>query len=150
MKNDKVLRLLTGYYGILQSSHMLVLLRAGLILLRTGEMKFPAPPPPGGWLLQTIPFLVGMGIVDAVAITQALFYVYYAVFRNQLIPQLGIISMTIAGSSALIFAIGTYASGAWMQHLFAYVAMVVLFSPTIFLFILLLNQSRDLKTKGDL
>ena len=139
MRIDTFLRNLIVYYGILQSAHFLTLLRAGVVLFQTGEMPFPAPSPPEGWSQQAIPFLVGMGIVDAVAIILALIFVYQSIIRKQPRPLLGIISLTIAMASAVLFAVGTFPSGAWATHSLAYGLMVVLFVPVIPLYFLLLR-----------
>jgi len=119
---------------------MITLLRAGFIILQTGEMPFPAPSPPGGWSAQAIPFLVGMGVVDAVAIIIALIFVFQAIIRKQDQPLLGIISMTIAMASAVLFAVGTIPSGAWSAHPLAYGSLVILFAPVIPLFFLMLRS----------
>jgi len=132
-----MLQTLILYYGILQSVHLLALLRAGYLFSRLNRMPFPAPPPPGGWAPQTVPFLIGMGLVDAVAIILALIFAYMWLSRRQLLARLGLISLTIAGASAAIFAIGTFAGGAWAAHPLAYGVMVILFAPLLPLFVLL-------------
>lgn len=85
-----------------------------------------------------MPFLVGMGVVDVVAITLALVFVYQSILRNNEQPLIGIISLTIAIASAVLFAIGTFPSGAWSAHPLAYGSTVVLFAPVIPLYYLLL------------
>lgn len=132
-----MLPLLILYYGILQSLHFLALLRAGYLFARLSRMPFPAPPPAGGWTPQAVPFLIGMGLVDAIAIILALVFVYTWITRRKLLTRLGLISLTIAGASAAIFAIGTFASGAWAAHPAAYGVMVILFAPLLLLFVLL-------------
>ena len=141
MKNNAIQRVLTIYYGVLQSAHLLTLLRASFIILQTGEIPFPALSPPGGWLPQAIPFLVGMGVVDAVAIVLALIFVFQTNIRKNYQPIIGIISMTIAMASAVQFAVGTIPSGAWSAHPLAYGLMVVLFAPVISLYFLLLQSN---------
>lgn len=135
-----MLRALTLYYGLLQSVHLLALLRAGIIFNRTRKLPFPVPPPAEDWDSQTIPFLIAMGLVDGTAIIMALIFSYSAVLGGRMLPQLGIISLTAASASAAIFAIGTYANGAWSAHPRAYGLMVVLFAPLLPLFILLLSS----------
>jgi hypothetical protein len=132
-----MLRPLILYYGILQSVHLLALLRAGYLFSRLNRFPFPAPPPAGGWAPQTVPFLIGMGIVDAVAIILALIFAFTWVTRRKIQTRLGLISLTIAGASAAIFAIGTFASGAWAANPLAYGVMVILFAPLLPFFVLL-------------
>ncbi|MFO8035190.1 MAG: hypothetical protein R6U57_00970 [Anaerolineales bacterium] len=133
-----MLRTLTIYYGLLQSAHLLTLLRAGIIFNRTRKLPFPVPPPAKGWDSQTIPFLIAMGLVDGTAFIMALIFSYSAVLGGWMMPQLGIISLTVAGASAALFAIGIFANRAWSAHPRAYGIMVVLFAPLLPLFILLL------------
>jgi len=114
-----------------------------MILLQTGEMPFPAPSPPGGWSHQAIPFLVGMGVVDTVSIILALGFVYQAIFRKNSQPLIGIISMTIAMTSAVLFAVGTFPNGAWSSHPLAYGLMLILFAPVIPLYFLLLQSKNN-------
>ena len=64
---SRLLILFAGYYGILQSFHVLFLVRAGFILVKTGAIPFPAPPPELGWSTQVIPFLLAIGALDAAA-----------------------------------------------------------------------------------
>ncbi len=142
MKNNNFQRNLTIYYGVLQSAHLLTLIRAGLIILQTGELPFPAPSPTGGWTPQAMPFLVGMGVVDALAISLALVFVYQSIVRKNELPLIGIISMTIAIASAVLFAVGTFPSGAWSAHPLAYGLMVVLFAPVIPLYFMLLQTEK--------
>jgi hypothetical protein len=132
-----MLQTLILYYGILQSVHLLALLRAGYLFSRLNRMPFPAPPPAGGWTPQAVPFLIGMGLVDGFAIILALIFAYTWVTRRQVLTRLGLISLTIAGASAAIFAIGTFASGAWAAHPLAYGIMVILFAPLLPFFVLL-------------
>jgi len=82
LEKNKLLRYSIVYYGLLQSAHLITLLLAGLILLQTGEIPFPAPAPPGGWSSQAIPFLVGMGFVDVIAICLA-FYFCFSGYRSK-------------------------------------------------------------------
>ncbi len=78
-----------------------------------------------------------MGLVDGAAIILALIFAYKSVTHQQISTRLGLVSLTIAGASAMIFAVGTFASGAWAAHPLAYGIMVILFAPLLPLFILL-------------
>ena len=135
-----MLRALIIYYGLLQTAHILTLIRAGIIFKNTGELPFPVPPPRSGWNQQVVPFLIAMGLVDAAAIVLALIFSYSGVFGGIIRHRLGIISLTAAGASAAVFAAGTHAAGAWSAHPRAYWIMVFLFAPLLPLFILLLGS----------
>jgi multisubunit Na+/H+ antiporter MnhG subunit len=130
-------RFLAGYYGLLQTLHLLSLARAGLIVLQGGTIPFPAPPPPGGWPLTSLPFLLGMGTVDVVAIILGLIFVYQLFARGRIRKTLGVISLTIALVSGVQYLIGTLPSGAWQENLVGYIVVLVVFSPVIPLFIAL-------------
>lgn len=137
-------RFLTGYYGILQSIHFLLLARAGSYLLRGHGIPFPAPPPPGGWPEPALPFLVGMGAADVLAIVLGLIFAYHFLFKDQIQTTLGLISLTAAISSGIIYLIGTLPSGAWGANPLAYLAVIILFSPVLLLFYyLIMHTSKD-------
>lgn len=128
-------RYVVGYYGLLQSAHLVVLLRAGLIFLQSQRWVFPVSPPPQGWTAQVIPFFFGMGLVDAIAagigVALSVRYLVSGVFDR----DLAVVSLTTAFASAAVFAAGTLASGAWAVHALEYASMVVLFFPLLPLFV---------------
>lgn len=140
-KYSRATQYLTGYYGILQSTHLLLLARAGWFLLQSRELPFPAPPPPGGWSASALPFLLGMGLVDLFAIVLGLIFVVNFLFRNESLLTLGLISVTAALASGMVYLIGTYPSGAWEANPAAYLAVLALFSPILPLYYLLLKQA---------
>ena len=139
MKQDQKNKFLLGYYALLQILHMLTLARAGILMLTGQESPFPILPPPGGWEAQTLPFMFGLGGMDVVAIILALIFAYQSLFKGKMIRRTGILSLTIAFTGAIIFAVGTFPSGAWAAHPFAYWIMVILFIPAGWLFIGLLR-----------
>jgi hypothetical protein len=132
----KVIRWLAGYYGVLQSLHLLSLARAGWLVLRGGDIPFPAPPPPGGWPSTSLPFLLGMGMVDVFAITLGLVFVYKLFYKNEIAGLLGVVSLTIALSSGVVYLVGTIPSGAWQANWVGYLAILLLFGPVVPFFIL--------------
>jgi len=139
MKQNRKLKFLIIYYALLQLLHLLTLTRAG-ILLQTGQLSpFPILPPPGGWGSQTLPFMFGMAVMDVVAILLALIFAYQSLFKGKTNRRMGILSLTIAFTGALIFAAGTFPTGAWAAHPFAYWIMVILFIPAGWLLIRLLK-----------
>jgi len=141
--SSRLLILFAVYYGILQSLHLLFLARAGFILINTGEIPFPAPPPEIGWSTQVIPFLLAMGALDAAAAFLGIFSTIVLVRKNQFDSRPWMLSLVIALTSALIFAGGTFASGAWMDHPTAYGILLVFFSPIFPLFIMILRKAGE-------
>jgi hypothetical protein len=102
---------------------------AGLLLLSTGTVPFPALPPANGWSAQVIPFLLGMGALDGAAAGLDVFAAISLFIKNSFDSRLWMISLGIALTSAIIFTVGTLASGAWNDHSLAYVLLVIFFSP---------------------
>jgi hypothetical protein len=142
---------LIAYYGILQSLHLLALIRAGVIMLIERRFPFPILPPPGGWAAQTIPFMLGLGTTDVVGILLGIIFAYRAVFAGKFNRRMGVISLTIFITGAFVFAIGTLPSGAWMAHPLTYGGMALLFIPTVFLYIWLLKSNiRKVTRNGEL
>ena len=137
---NNVVKRLAGYYGLLQIVHISSLAYGGYVILRSGRMTFLAQPPLEGWSPQVIPFLLGLGIADAFAAGLGIYFSYQAVVKNTIESRLGLVSTSIALASALTFLVGTLSSGAWAQHPFEYLSMVVLFSPIPFLFLILLRE----------
>ena len=128
------------YYGLLQGLHLLVLIRAGAIMLLEGRFPFPVLPPPSGWADGAIPFMLGLGATDVIGILLGITFVYQSLFKNRMDYRLGVISLTIFITGAIIFAFGTFPSGAWAAHPIAYWTMVILFLPTLVLYIWLLRS----------
>ncbi|MDY6845917.1 MAG: hypothetical protein SVP52_02120 [Chloroflexota bacterium] len=137
---SKQLKFLIAYYGLLQSLHLLVLIRAGFMLLQGDPAPFPILPPAGGWQEQTMPFMLGLAGMDLLGIFLGIFYSYQTISTRKHPRLLGILSLTIFISGAVIFAAGTFPSGAWAAHPFAYWAMVILFAPSPILYVKLLKS----------
>jgi len=138
---SKQLKVLIAYYGILQSLHLLVLIRAGYMLLQGEPAPFPILPPPGGWQEQSIPFMFGLAGMDVIGIILGIYYSFKTLFKREHIPGLGILSLTIFISGAVVFAAGTYPSGAWAAHPLSYWSMVILFAPVPYLYVKLLQSN---------
>jgi hypothetical protein len=141
-KNSKQQKFLIAYYGLLQSLHLLVLIRAGYMMLLQGETApFPILPPSGGWQEQTMPFMFGLAGMDVIGIILGIYYSFKTLFKREHIPGLGILSLTIFISGAVVFAAGTYPSGAWAAHPLSYWSMVILFAPVPYLYVKLLQSN---------
>jgi hypothetical protein len=136
------MRILMLYYGILQSLHLLTLARAGLLILRGVAYPFPILPPPGGWETQSMAFLFGLAGTDVVGILLGIIFAGQLLIKGKLNRTLGILSLTIFITGAVVFGAGTFPSGAWAAHPVAYGVMVVLFAPALLLFQRLLKYSK--------
>lgn len=134
------LKFLIAYYGFLQSMHLLVLIRAGFLLLQGKIAPFPILPPPGGWQVQTMPFMFGLAGMDVIGIVFGIYYSFKTLLKQKHIALWGILSLTIFISGAVVFAAGTYPSGAWAAHPLSYWSMVILFAPVPYLYAKLLQS----------
>lgn len=132
--NPKLIKL-TAYYGLLQTLHLITLTYAGIQLLLGNTSPFPILPPPDGWNPQTMPFMFGLASTDIIGIILGIVFAYLMVFKGKYKRTLGLITLTIFITGAIVFGIGTIPSGSWLAHPFAYWTMVVLFMPTVLLFI---------------
>ncbi len=132
-------QLLLLYYGLLQTLHLLTLARAGLLIAGGNPAPFPILPPPQGWAEQTMPFLFGLAGTDVIGIILGIIFSYRAVVKEDTNHRLGILSLTIFITGAIVFGAGTFPSGAWAAHPIAYWAMVVLFLPCISLYFMLIK-----------
>jgi hypothetical protein len=134
MINQKHIRILIGYYGLLQFIHFITLVRAGILILIGDPSPFPILPPPSGWNVQTMPFLFGLAGMDIVGILLGIFFSYQMVVKKVLKTNLGKLSLTIFITGAIVFGFGTILNGAWAAHPIAYGIMLVLFLPALLLF----------------
>jgi len=130
------MKLLVAWYGLVQTAHIIVIVRALIILLVSGSLSFPALPPAGGWSAQAQHFLIATGAIDAVNAVLSLIFVRGYFTRARWARWLGTMNLTASIYSALLFAYGTIASGAWAGgNLVGYLAMTIVFVPVIILFI---------------
>jgi len=136
------MRILVLYYGILQSLHLLTLARAGLLILQDVVYPFPILPPPEGWNQQSMAFLFGLAGTDVVGIFLGIIFAGKLILKGKLNRTLGILSLTIFITGAVVFGAGTFPSGAWAAHPVAYGVMVVLFVPALILFYQLLKYPK--------
>jgi len=138
-------KFLITYYGLLQSLHLLTLAWAGIQMLRGNSSPFPILPPPGGWAAQTLPFFIGLGFTDLVGILLGIAFAVQALIKKRLNRRLGVISLTIFITGAIVFAMGTFPSGAWAAHPVPYGLMAVLFAPTpvLYAWLLVSNLKRN-------
>jgi hypothetical protein len=126
--------LLTGYYGLLQVLHLLVLGYGLKVYLQTGTFGFPAPPPEAGWTEQAEWFLVGNGVLDALIGIVAIIFVIGYFGKRTWSQALGLVCLTASLCSGGFFIIGTLASGAWRSHPGNYAGLVLVFLPVLLLF----------------
>ena len=91
--------------------------------------------------------MLGLGFTDTISILLGILFSYQAIFKDRLNRRLGVISLTAFITGAVVFAFGTFPTGAWAAHPFAYGIMVVLFLPSIWLYIWLLIS--NLKPKSN-
>jgi hypothetical protein len=138
LKRKRIPHILILYYGILQTLHLIILLRAGILLLTTTRIPFPVLPPSSGWQVQTWPFLLGLAGMDVISILLGIIFAGRSQFKDVVDQKLGLISLTIFISGAMVFGAGTFLSGAWSHHPIAYGSMAFLFIPCLYLYVRLI------------
>ena len=143
IKKIKRLKPLIIYYGLLQTLHLLTLAYAGLMIAGGDPAPFPILPPPGGWVDQTMPFLFGLAGTDLIGILLGILFAYRAVIKKVFNSRLALLSLTIFITGAIVFGAGTFPSGAWAAHPVAYWIMVVLFLPSVLLYVLLIKNETN-------
>jgi hypothetical protein len=129
-------KILVAYCGLIQSAHILALTRSYTLLRQSGEITFLAQPPSGGWSLQAEHFLISLGAIDFVNALLVLVFVYGYFSRARWWYWLGTVTLTVSIITALVYAYGTIASGAWGGNLVEYLILLVLFTPVGVLYIL--------------
>ena len=129
-------KFLVAYFGLVQIAHLVALAWAAVLLILTGRIPFPAPPPPGGWSPQARHFLIGLGVADAVTALLAVAFVFGYFSSANWCVWLGMLTLTSAVCSAVVFAYGTIASGAWACHPVEYLSLAIAFTPVAVLFVL--------------
>lgn len=128
---------LITYFGILEVTHLVALVWAGIIFIQTGDIGFPAPAPAGGWTKQAQYFLLANGIVDLINTFIAFVFVI-AYFRGKIwCWWLGVISMTLSTYSAVLYTIGTGAANAWQNQPIGYLIVSIVFAPMVLLGLLM-------------
>ncbi|MGE5400940.1 MAG: hypothetical protein ACM3S2_11080 [Ignavibacteriales bacterium] len=139
--NSTFTRFFVGWYALFQVAHLTFLFRALEMLIRFGVFVFPASPPAEGWNSQAGNFLIGMAIFDTLNILVSIvfFYGFFAHAKWRLF--VGLLNLAVMMYSALVFAYGTIASGAWGQHILEYIGMTIAFLPIVVLFISFLVQA---------
>ena len=85
--------------------------------------------------------MFGLAGMDVIGILLGQLFAYRLLIKGQFNCLLGLLSLTIFISGAIIFGAGTFPSGAWNAFPFAYWIMVVLFLPTGWLYIRLLRDA---------
>ena len=133
------LRKFSYYYVILQLCHFTLLTRGAFIYLSGSQIPFPAQPPLGGWAIETIPFLLGMGAVDALAAGMAIYGGWNLIARGEFKVKLWVISLNIALVSAIIFCFGTMPSGAWGANPLGYGILAIMFAPLLVYYVCLMR-----------
>jgi hypothetical protein len=133
------LRSFSYYYAILQLFHLTFITRAGIIFISRGQIPFPAQPPMSGWANETIPFLFGMGVVDAVAAGMTLYAFWALISKEEFLIKVWVLSINIALTSAIVFCFGTIPSSAWETNPIGYGILGLVFTPLFVYYVCLMR-----------
>jgi len=82
---NKIFYYLTIYYSAFQTAHLISLIYAAIIFISTGELSFPALPPPENWNVQAKIFFIGNALIDFINIFITFIFVYKYFLRIKLI-----------------------------------------------------------------
>lgn len=133
--DGRLVRCLIAYFGLWQTIHILVNLRA-LARFKRGDETFPAHPPADGWDAPTQATMEAMAKIDTIAALVTLGFVIEYERDGERWPLLGTLALTIANYSAVIFAYPTRAAGAWEEHPVAYWGLYLSYHPIVVLTVL--------------
>ncbi|MFW5713550.1 MAG: hypothetical protein ACOCYU_02650 [Brevefilum sp.] len=136
----RILYPLIIYYGLLQTLHLLTLARAGILIFSGDPAPFPILPPSGGWTGEAMAFLYGLAGTDTIGILLGMVFSFDWITRKKYRRTVGLVSLTIFITGAIVFGAGTFPSGAWAAHPAAYWIMVILFLPSVILYYFLLKS----------
>jgi len=131
---------LMNYYALVQLAHFTTLIVAGIAFAVTGELGFPASPPPTGWSQQAFRFLFCTGIVDGLNALTTPFLLWAYLKRKAFLNWLGAANLTIMLYSSILFLAGTWPSGAWQTHSFEYGLLSLVFAPVMLLILLAFSR----------
>jgi len=128
---------LVAWYGLYQTSHILVNTRGLAILLSGRVMDFPAPPPDAGWSQDVVHLMIAIGILDLANAVAAMLFVWGYFKKTHWRMWLGTLTLTVSVYAAGIYAYWTYMSGAWAgDNAIVYVIVNGAFLPILVLWCL--------------
>ncbi|MBT5153426.1 MAG: hypothetical protein HON77_05775 [Gammaproteobacteria bacterium] len=131
---SQISKILTAYYGLYQAVHILVNIRGTWILMSGSQLDFPAPPPPSGWPVEVIHFMIAIGVLDLMNAIASVFFVYAFFHRRPNAFWLGNLTLSISVYAFGLYTYWTYASNAWVAgNIWAYVFVSVTFIPILVL-----------------
>ncbi len=137
---NKLIRNLVYYYGILQAIHLAALIIASIQYLKSSSIALLAPPSSQGWTQQAVNFFLTMGIVDAANVILSFIFVIKFVKGQNSTFIWGIIVLTVSMYSAIIYLFPVLISGALLENIFTYSLIGILFLPVILLYILFMQN----------
>jgi hypothetical protein len=135
MKDNKLTKFLVACFGLYQLGHLLSNIIGSFTFFSTGEIPFPALPPPGGWSADLRNVFVDMASMDTLNAAVSLVFVWGYYKRKQWRLWLGTITLTLSVYAAILFNLSAYQAGAWVgPNLWSYVFINVTYIPVVVLF----------------
>ena len=104
---SRTTQFLVVWYALFQFGHFIL---NGMYLLNPGEPPFP--PPPEGWLSQTVSFLNAMAFADWINSALSLLFAWGFFRAKPWAAWLGTVTLTVSMYAAVVFLWGAQASGA--------------------------------------
>lgn len=136
---NKLIRNFVYYYGFLQALHLVALIIASMQYVKSGSIALLAPPPSQDWTQQSLYFFLTMGVVDAINAILSFVFIRKYIKGQSSAFELGSIVLTVSMYSAVIYLFPVLMSGAFLENIFTYSLIGILFLPTIVLYFLIIT-----------
>ncbi|MCF7740763.1 MAG: hypothetical protein K9N00_03095 [Candidatus Marinimicrobia bacterium] len=137
---NRLIRNLVYYYGFLQVLHLVALIIASIQYVKSGSIALLAPPPSQDWTQQSLYFFLTMGTVDAANVILSYVFVRKFIKGQSSAFELGFIALTVSMYSAVIYLFPVLMSGAFLENIFTYSLIGILFLPIIVLYFLIIKK----------
>ena len=137
---NKLIGNLVYYYGFLQALHLIALIIASLQYVKSVSIALLAPPPSQDWTQQSLYFFLTMGVVDAINAILSFVFVGKFIKGSYSASIWGMIVLTVSMYSAVIYLFPVLMSGAFLENIFTYSLIGILFLPIIVLYFLIIKK----------
>jgi hypothetical protein len=134
MKDNRLTRLLVTAFGLYQLGHILSNIRGAFIFFDTGQIDFPALPPPGGWSVDMMNVFIDMASMDSLNAVASLIFVWAYFKKKPWRLWLGTLTLTLSVYAAILFNLSAYQAGAWVGgNLWSYILINITYLPVLIL-----------------
>lgn len=140
MKDNNLTKFLVFAFGLYQVGHILSNIRGAFVFSATGQLAFPALPPPGGWSGDIYNLYIDMATMDTLNALVSLVFVWGYFARKPWRLWLGSVTITLSVYAAILFNLTAYQAGAWTgAHLWPYLLINLTYLPVVALYLQVLR-----------